>query len=38
MLTVLNNLENKEDLYGYARVPEHFDRVEYGRFRNVYLV
>ncbi len=29
--------EKKEDLYGYARVPEHLDRIEYGRFRNVYL-
>ncbi len=27
----------KEDLYGYARVPESIDRIEYGRFRNVYL-
>lgn len=29
--------ENEEDLYGYARVPEHMERIEYGRFRNVYL-
>lgn len=32
MLSVL-----KEDVYGYARVPEHTERIEYGRFRNVYL-
>lgn len=37
MLTILKDSENKEDLYGYARVPEHLDRIEYGRFRNVYL-
>lgn len=35
MLPILT--ENQEDAYGYARVPEHTDRIEYGRFRNVYL-
>lgn len=25
------------DSYGYARVPEHVEKVKYGRFRNVYL-
>ena len=29
--------EISEDPYGYARVPEHLDQIEYGRFRNVYL-
>lgn len=36
MLPILSE-EKTEDLYGYARVPEHLDRIEYGRFRNVYL-
>ncbi|MGB7127525.1 MAG: radical SAM protein [Candidatus Rhabdochlamydia sp.] len=38
MLPILGEKEIREDdLYGYARVPEHLDRIEYGRFRNVYL-
>lgn len=38
-LKVLNEpiTEQSEDLYGYARVPEHIDQIQYGRFRNVYL-
>jgi radical SAM protein with 4Fe4S-binding SPASM domain len=26
-----------QDFYGFARVPESIDRIQYGRFRNVYL-
>ncbi len=38
MFPVVRDTENKhEDVYGYARVAEHIDRIEYGRFRNVYL-
>ena len=29
--------ETQEDLYGYARVPERTEQIEYGRFRNVYI-
>jgi radical SAM protein with 4Fe4S-binding SPASM domain len=34
---MLPMVREEEDLYGYARVPEHTDKIEYGRFRNVYL-
>jgi len=27
----------EKDCYGYARIPERNEKVEYGRFRNVYL-
>ena len=39
MLPVLRHppKDADQDLYGHARVPEHTERIEYGRFRNVYL-
>lgn len=33
----ISNSSSFNDAYGYARVPESIDRIEYGRFRNVYL-
>ena len=36
--TAISNLNTIEkDSYGYARVPERIEKIEYGRFRNVYL-
>lgn len=37
MLPILKEKEQKIDHYGYGRVPESIDRIEYGRFRNIYI-
>ncbi|KKL79635.1 hypothetical protein LCGC14_2012860, partial [marine sediment metagenome] len=33
----LSNSESTKDSYGYSRFPETIERIEYGRFRNIYL-
>jgi radical SAM protein with 4Fe4S-binding SPASM domain len=37
-LTILNDSDTTtQEAYGYSRFPETIERIEYGRFRNVYL-
>lgn len=36
-MTELDKNHAHDDQYGFSRVPESIDRIQYGRFRNVYL-